>query len=75
MDDVQCRGCEVPIAAVMLAAQCAQFVGHCYGCRQAYRNREATPARPCGTHMTYHGEILTAIVDGSPMPVSPWGAA
>lgn len=77
MDNAQCDavGCDAPIAAVMLAAQCAQFVAHCHACRLAYENRETVPARPCNAHMTYAGLILAAIVDGSPAPIPPWQMA
>lgn len=68
MENARCdaAGCATPIAAVMLAAYCAQFVAHCYACRQAYRNGEAVPARPCDAHMTRPALILAAIVDGTP---------
>lgn len=76
MDDARCDSCAFPIAAVTLAAYTAQHHAECHPCRLAYLNRGGMPARPCPAHVTYRGEILSAVVDGSPMPPVPsWLAA
>lgn len=72
MDDIRCDGCDMPIARIMLAARAANFADNCFQCRKSVRENVNT--RPCADHMTHPAEILAAIVDGTPLPASPYAA-